>query len=108
MRHWNKQHFAVGKLRLALQEGAISAMVRAPETGSLFRLPQSDWLFEPFWEQIFRGGVIPLHASRGLNTIAEERRSSKLLASKNGYPWKQMPGPRHRDWISFANGLSAK
>ena len=66
LRQWNKQHFAVGKLRVALQEGAISAMVRAPESGSLFRLPQSDWIFEPFWEQILRGGVIPRHASRGL------------------------------------------
>ena len=71
LRQWNKQHFAVGKLRVALQAGAISAMVRAPETGSLFRLTQNDWHFEPFWEQIIRGGVIPLHASRGLECHRE-------------------------------------
>jgi hypothetical protein len=70
-RHWRKQNFAVGKIHQALQAGAISAMVRAPESGSLFRLTQNDWHFEPFWEQIIRGGVIPLHASRGLECHRE-------------------------------------
>jgi len=51
---------------VALQTDAISAMVRNPDSGALFRLTASDWRFEPFWEQIIRGGVIPLHASRGL------------------------------------------
>jgi hypothetical protein len=87
LRHWNKQHFGVGKLRLALQAGAISAMVRAPETGSLFRPPQSDWLFEPFWEQIIRGGVIPLHASRGL----EYHRGRTVLIET----------PRFEEWLAM-------
>ncbi len=93
LRQWNKQHFAVGKLRVALQEGAISAMVRAPETGSLFRLPQSDWIFEPFWEQILRGGVIPPHASRGLEyyrgrtVLIETTRFEEWLAMEaNAWP----------------------
>jgi hypothetical protein len=63
--HWNKQNFVVSKLGLALQTGAISAMVRAPESGSLFRLTQNGWHLEPCWEQIVRGGVIPLCASKG-------------------------------------------
>lgn len=83
-------------------------MVRAPETGSQFRLPQSDWLFEPFWERIIRGGVIPLHASRGL----EYHRGRTVLIEtprfEERWRWKQKPGPRRRDWISLANGLSAK
>ena len=62
----DKRTFAVSKLRLALQAGAISAIVRAPESGTLFRLTQNNWRFEPFWEQIIRGGIIPLSASRGL------------------------------------------
>src|SRR6516165_9827470 len=65
-REWNKRNFAVSKLRVALQTDAIPAMVRNPDSGALFRLKASDWRFEPFWEQIIRGGVIPLHASRGL------------------------------------------
>jgi len=56
----------VSKLREALQTGAIEAMVRSPKSGSLFRLTQNDFRFEPFWESIIRGGVIPLHASKGL------------------------------------------
>jgi hypothetical protein len=93
LRQRNKQHFAVGKLRIALQAGAISAMVRAPETGSLFRLPQSDWIFEPFWEHIIRGGVIPLHASRGLEyhrgrtVLIETTRFEEWLAMEaNAWP----------------------
>jgi hypothetical protein len=65
-RHWNKRNFAVTKLLVALQADAISAMVRNPDSGALFRLTASDWRFEPFGEQIIRGGVIPVHASRGL------------------------------------------
>jgi hypothetical protein len=70
-RYSSKRDFALGKIYQALQAGAISAMVRAPESGSLFRLTQNDWHFEPFWEQIIRGGVIPLHASRGLECHRE-------------------------------------
>jgi hypothetical protein len=65
-RAWNKRNFAVTKLLVALQTDAIPAMVRNPDSGDLFRLTASDWRFEPFWEQIIRGGVIPVHASRGL------------------------------------------
>jgi hypothetical protein len=65
-RHWNKRNFAVTKLLVALQTDAISALVRDPDSGDLFRLPASNWRVEPFWEQILRGGVIPVHASRGL------------------------------------------
>jgi hypothetical protein len=65
-RDWNKRNFAVTKLLLALQTDAISAMVRDPGSGALFRLTASNWRFEPFWEQIIRGGVIPVHASGGL------------------------------------------
>jgi hypothetical protein len=65
-RDWNKRNFAVTKLLLALQADAISAMVRDPDSGALFRLTASDWRFEPFGEQIIRSGVIPAHASRGL------------------------------------------
>jgi hypothetical protein len=65
-RDWNKRNFAVTKLLVALQTDAISAMVRNPDSGASFRLTASDWRFEPFWEQIIRGGVIPVHASRGL------------------------------------------
>jgi hypothetical protein len=63
--HWDKGNFAVTKLKLALQTGAISAMVRSAESGELFRLTPADWHFEPFREQIIRGGVIPPYASRG-------------------------------------------
>jgi hypothetical protein len=65
-RDWNKRNFAVTKLLLALQADAISAMVRDPDSGALFRLTASDWRFQPFWEQIIRGGVIPVHAGSGL------------------------------------------
>jgi hypothetical protein len=41
-------------------------MVRDPDSGDLFRLTASDWRFEPFRDQIIRGGVIPVHAGRGL------------------------------------------
>jgi hypothetical protein len=34
--HWDKRNFAATKLTLALQTGAISAMVRSPESGELF------------------------------------------------------------------------
>ena len=64
-RHWNKRNFAVTKLLVALQTDAISAMVRDPDSSGLFRLPASNWRFEPFWEQIIRGGLIPVQASRG-------------------------------------------
>jgi hypothetical protein len=64
-RHWNKRNFAVTELLVALQTDAISAMVRNPDSSALFRLTASDWRFEPFWEQIIRSGVIPVHASRG-------------------------------------------
>ena len=65
-RAWNKGNFAVTKLLLALQADAISATVRNPDSGALFRLTAGDWRFEPFGEQIIRSGVIPVHASRGL------------------------------------------
>jgi len=65
-RPWNQQNFAVIKLLLALQTDAISAMVRDPDSGTLFRLTASNWRFEPFRDQILRGGVIPVHAGRGL------------------------------------------
>jgi hypothetical protein len=61
----DKRNFAFTKLILGLQTGAISAMVRSPEPGALFRLAPADWHFEPFREQIIRGGVIPSYASRG-------------------------------------------
>ena len=63
---WNKRYFAVTKLLWAPQADAISAIVRNPDSGALFRLTASDWRFEPCWEQIIRSGVIPVHASRGL------------------------------------------
>jgi hypothetical protein len=63
--HWNKRNFAVSKLISALQTGAVSAMVRSPESGELFRLTPADWHFEPFREEIIRGGVIPPYASSG-------------------------------------------
>jgi len=62
----DKRTFAVSRLRLALQAGAISAIIRTPESGILFRLTQNDWRFEPFWEKIIRGGTIPLYPSKGL------------------------------------------
>jgi hypothetical protein len=65
-RHWNKRNFAATKLLVALQTDAISAMVRDPDSGTLFRLTASNWRFEPFREQILRGGVIPVHAGKGL------------------------------------------
>jgi hypothetical protein len=65
LHHWNERNFAVTKLTLALQTGAISAMVRSPDSGAPFRLRPADWHFEPFCEQIIRGGVIPRYASRG-------------------------------------------
>src|SRR4051794_26472269 len=63
--HWEKRNFAATKLLLALQSGAILAMVRSPECRELFRLMPADWHFEPFREQIIRGGVIPTSASTG-------------------------------------------
>jgi len=80
-RHWNKQNFAVTKLLLALQTEAISAMVRDPDSGDLFRLTASDWRFEPLWEKIIRGGVIPVHASRGL----EPHRQRTVLIETVGF-----------------------
>jgi hypothetical protein len=82
--HWDKRNFAVAKLTLALQTGAISAMVRSPESGGKFRLTPADWHFEPFREQIIRGGVIPPFASRGFECPVEERFSSRRSILKNG------------------------
>jgi hypothetical protein len=78
---WDKQTFAISRLRLALQTGAISAIVRAPESGTLFRLTQNNWRFEPFWEQIIRGGIIPLNPSRGL----EAHRGRTVLIEAAGF-----------------------
>ncbi|WP_439393047.1 hypothetical protein ACRQ5Q_27630 [Bradyrhizobium sp. PMVTL-01] len=61
---WSRRDFAVAKLKVALQAGAISASVRCPESGQLFRLTPAGWAFEPFWEQIIRGGVIPFGPGR--------------------------------------------
>ena len=83
-RHWNKRNFAVTKLLVALQTDAISAMVRDPDSSGLFRLTASDWRFEPFWEQIIRGGVIPLHASRGL---APHRQRTVLIETVRFEAW---------------------
>jgi len=66
LRQWNKHNFAVSKLYLAFQTGAIEAMVRDPSSGGWSRLVQDVWRFEPFWEVIVRGGVIPQYAGRGL------------------------------------------
>src|SRR3954451_1364631 len=41
--NWEKGNFAATKLLLALQSGAILAMVRCPEPGELFRLLPADW-----------------------------------------------------------------
>jgi hypothetical protein len=68
LRQWNKHNFAISKLYLALQAGAIESIVRDPSSGSLFRLPQDCWRFEPFWEEIVRGGIIPRYAGRGLES----------------------------------------
>jgi hypothetical protein len=65
LRYLSKFDFAVEKLRIALQTGALGAKVRDPNTGQWCRLTQADWLFEPFWEQILRGGVVPASASKG-------------------------------------------
>ncbi|WP_161855886.1 hypothetical protein [Bradyrhizobium sp. CCBAU 051011] len=105
LRQWNGREFAVGKLRAALQKGAISAMVRAPESGSLFRLTQSDWHFEPFWEQILRGGVIPRHAGRGLEchrgrtVLVETTRFEEWLAMEVS-AWPEASGlDLARQWL---------
>ena len=66
---------------MALQKGAISAIVRAPESGTPFRFTQNNWRFEPFWEQIIRGGIIPLNPSRGL----EAHRGRTVLIEAAGF-----------------------
>jgi hypothetical protein len=94
--HWNRRNFAVTKLRLALQTGAISATVRSPLSGELFRLTPSDWHFESFWEQIIRGGVIPPYASRGFachagrTVVLEALHFEKWLAT-DATNWNEGP-----------------
>ena len=65
LRYASARDFAVEKLSLALQSGALVATVRKPQTGEWFRLRQADWRFEPFQDQIIRGGMIPASAARG-------------------------------------------
>ena len=65
VRYSSKQGFAVEKLGLALQRGALVARVRNPQTGEWFRLRQADWRFEPLQDEIIRGGIIPASAARG-------------------------------------------
>ena len=65
LRYSSERGFAVDKLSLALQRGALVATVRNPQTGEWFRLRQADWRFEPFQDQIIRGGMIPASAARG-------------------------------------------
>ena len=83
-RDWNKRNFAVSNLRVALQTDAIPAMVRNPDSGDLFRLTARDWRFEPCWEQIIRGGVIPVHASRG---FAPHRQRTVLIETVDFEAW---------------------
>jgi hypothetical protein len=108
-REWNKRNFAVTKLLVALQTDAIPAMVRNPDSGDLFRLTASDWRFEPFWEQIIRGGVIPLHASRGLEknpTGAGSATYAQRIVSrpgkKDGLYWPTAPGEEESPLGEFA------
>jgi hypothetical protein len=65
LRYSSKRGFAVEKLGLALQRGALVARVRNPQTGEWFRLGQVDWRFEPLQDEIIRGGIIPDSAARG-------------------------------------------
>jgi len=83
-RDWNKRNFAVTKLLVALQTDTISAMVRNPDSGALFRLTASDWRFEPFWEQIIRSGVIPAHAGRGFE---RHRQRTVLIETARFEAW---------------------
>jgi hypothetical protein len=77
----DERTFAINKLHLALQSGAISAIVRAPESGTLFRLTPNGWRFEPFWEQIIRGGVIRPNPSGGF----EAHRGRTVLIEAAGF-----------------------
>ena len=65
LRYSSKRGFAVDKLGLALQSGGLVATVRNPQTGEWFSLTQAHWHFEPFRDQIIRGGIIPASAARG-------------------------------------------
>ena len=65
LRYLSKRDFAVEKLRLALQNGTLVANVRDPNTRAWSRLTRRDWRFEPLWEQILRGGVVPVSAGKG-------------------------------------------
>jgi hypothetical protein len=85
--HWDKRNFAVTKLTLALQTGAISAIVRAPESGTLFRLTQNNWRFEPFWEHNPSRG---LEAHRG-RTVLIEAASFEAWLTLEVQNWSEGP-----------------
>ncbi|MGE9007786.1 hypothetical protein ACO2JO_04330 [Leptospira interrogans] len=80
----DKRNFAVVKLICALQTGAVSAIVRSPGYGELFRLIPADWHFEPFREQIIRGGIIPPYASKGFECHAGRTVVLEMRILKNG------------------------
>jgi len=65
LRYLTKRDFAVEKLRLALQNGTLVANVRDPNIREWSRLTRRDWRFEPLWEQILRGGIVPASAGKG-------------------------------------------
>jgi hypothetical protein len=104
--HWDKRSFALIKLTLALQTGSLSAMVRSPGSGGLFRLMPADWHFEPFREQIIRGGVIPVYASRGFachggRTVLLETRHFETWLATDVKNWIEVSiDELCRNWLS--------
>ena len=67
---FDRKDIAFTKINLALQTGALSAMVRWPESGEVFRIPPNSWRFEPCYEEIIRYGVVPSHPGRGFECHA--------------------------------------
>lgn len=53
-----RSYVAIGLVWQALANGELEAVVRAPKTGELCRIPGDDWRRTAFWHQIVAGGRI--------------------------------------------------
>jgi hypothetical protein len=84
LQYSSKRGFAVEKLGLALQRGALVARVRNPQTGEWFRLRQADWRFEPLQDEIIRGGIIPASATLGFEPHRGRTVCSQVTFLSNG------------------------
>ena len=55
---WPKREFAILDLYVALSDGSLTALVREPTSGEMFKLTTSDWCGAAFRRDIIIGGVV--------------------------------------------------